>query len=100
MNRPRPRKRGTRLPDDWQPSPDRIAWCKSECPQVDGRTETEKFCNYWHAKAGQGATKLDWDLTWVNWILTARDRYGGKPTLTDRQGRADALDLAKIEATL
>ena len=68
---------GARLPGDWQPGPELIAWSKAECPQVDGRTETEKFRNHWHAKAGRDAAKLDWGLTWKNWILGARDRYGG-----------------------
>lgn len=70
-------KRGTRLPADWYPSPELIAWAKAEAPHVDGQRESEKFRNHWLAKAGQGATKLDWSATWRNWILNARDRYGG-----------------------
>jgi len=40
---------------------------------VDGRRETEKFRNYWRAKTGQSATKLDWEATWRNWMLKAAD---------------------------
>jgi len=40
-------------------------------PDLDLKTEHELFCNYWHAKSGQGATKVDWLLTWRNWIIKA-----------------------------
>jgi hypothetical protein len=31
--------------------------------------EIEKFRNYWTAKSGRDAVKLDWDATWRNWVL-------------------------------
>jgi hypothetical protein len=101
---PKP-KRGHRLPDDWQPTPELIAWAKTECPGIDDRTETEKFRNHWLSKTGRDATKHDWGLTWKNWLLRARDEYGGsraapngsraspKPSTTD-QRVADGLALA------
>jgi hypothetical protein len=69
-------KRGTRIPDDFAVTDDMVAWCRQECPGVDGRRETQKFVNYWMAKSGSGATKLDWPATWKNWMLTAADRIG------------------------
>lgn len=60
--------RGTRLPDDWQPSLDLISWVRLKCPNIDGRTETENFCDWWHAKAGKDATKVNWDLTYKGWM--------------------------------
>lgn len=74
-----PRKRGTRLPDDWQPTADLVSWFRHRCPLVDGRTETEKFRNYWHAATGQKATKLDWPKTWRNWMLTEQQRAERRP---------------------
>ena len=75
-----PPNRGTRLPDDWQPSPALVAYVRSECPTVDGRAETENFRDYWHAKSGKDATKRDWDATFRRWMRTARDRQNnGRP---------------------
>jgi hypothetical protein len=66
--------RGTRIPDDFAVTPEMVAWAQREAPHVDGRRETEKFVNYWRAKAGRDATKLDWVRTWRNWMLTAEER--------------------------
>lgn len=68
------RTRGTRIPDDFTVTPEMVAWCRSECPDVNGQRETQKFFNYWQAKTGAGATKLDWNATWRNWMLNAADR--------------------------
>jgi hypothetical protein len=72
------RRRGTRLPADWQPSPVEINFALGRgMPLVRVNTEVEKFRNYWAAKVGSGATKRDWPATWRNWILNAMERgYG------------------------
>lgn len=70
------RRRATRIPDDFTADAAMVAWARERVPQVDGRTETEKFVNYWRAKSGRDATKLDWVLTWKNWMLTAAERTG------------------------
>jgi hypothetical protein len=67
-------------------------------PSVNGRHETEKFVNYWRAKSGRDATKLDWPATWRNWMLKAAERVPGnvvalRPSTTDRAVTA-GLDLA------
>ena len=65
-------KRGTRLPEDWQLPK---AW--GEEAVAEGwsaetvRLEARTFRNYWAAKAGKDATKLDWRATWDNWLLKA-----------------------------
>lgn len=71
---PRVRARGTRLPADFAVSPAMVAWFNDRVPGLDGRSETEKFRNYWNAKAGKDATKLDWVATWRNWMLSAYER--------------------------
>ncbi len=68
--------RGTRIPDDFQVTPEMVAWARERTPNVDGRRETEKFVNYWQAKSSN-ATKVNWVLTWRNWMLTAAERTGG-----------------------
>lgn len=88
-----PRKRGTRIPDDFTVSPEMREWFTANCPNVDGRLETEKFINYWQAKSGRDATKIDWPATWRNWMLNAQERAprAGKPTTTDRTAKVQAL---------
>ena len=76
-------KRATRIPPDFTVTPEMVAWKAKSAPKVDGRRETEKFINYWSAKSGSDATKLDWVATWRNWILRAAERPSpdGKGTL-------------------
>lgn len=75
---PRPRKRGTRLPEGWEPPEDVVRQMRDECPTVNLRAEHLKFSDYWHDKTGNAATKLDWVGTWRNWIRTAAER-GSSP---------------------
>ena len=86
----RDRKLGTRLPDDFQVTPAMVTWFRENCPNVDGKWETEKFCDYWRAKAGKDGRKLDWVLTWKNWMRTAQDRAGprvrGTPSVPESTG--------------
>lgn len=68
---PKP-SRGTRLPDDFSITPEMSDYAKLKRPEIDHILETEKFCNYWLAKSGKDATKIDWQRTWKNWILNAK----------------------------
>lgn len=72
-----PRRNGTRLPDDWKPSPELIAEVRAERGDVDLRTETAKFRDHFHAKTGKDATKLNWDATYRNWIRNSRTGGNG-----------------------
>lgn len=71
---PRDRKQGTRLPDDFYPSPEMTAWFRKNCPHVDGKREHAQFCDYWRAKPGKDGRKVDWAATWRNWMRTAEAR--------------------------
>ena len=62
-------RRATRLPPDWEPNDELLAFARKERPGLNLRTTVMSFMNYWHAKAGQDATKLDWDRTFKNWVL-------------------------------
>lgn len=76
------RKRATRIPDDFAITSEMVAWAREHVPGlIDaglGNRETDKFVNYWHAKSGKDATKIDWPATWRNWMLTAAERAGPK----------------------
>lgn len=69
---------GSRLPADWQPSETEIRWAVDARPDLETKTEVEKFRDYWHAKTGQGATKRDWAATWRNWIRNANGPPRGR----------------------
>lgn len=81
-------KRGTRLPDGWEPPDDVIRAMHEQFPDLNLRHEHDKFCDHWRAKAGKDGVKLDWVATWRNWIRTAAERHGAvgtpRPSTTDR----------------
>lgn len=66
-------RRGTRLPDGWEPSEALLAWVREKCPGLR-RSENEKFVDYWRAQPGQRGVKIDWDATWRNWMRSAFER--------------------------
>lgn len=66
-----PSKRGTRLPQGWEPPDDVKREMHAQFPHVDLRTQHEVFSDYWHGKAGKDAVKVDWVATWRNWIRRA-----------------------------
>jgi hypothetical protein len=59
------RAKGTRLPVDWRP--DEVAKQYALSLGVPLEAETEKFRDYWHARAGPGGLKADWAATWRMW---------------------------------
>jgi len=67
-------RRGSRIPDHFVVTAEMVAWAVKETPNVDGRSETAKFIDYWKAKSGKDAVKADWTATWRNWMRNARDR--------------------------
>lgn len=67
-------KRGSRIPDVFDVTPTMSQWAKTNTPTVDIRRATEKFVNYWTAKSGAQAVKLDWAATWRNWMLNESER--------------------------
>ena len=71
---------GSRLPEDWNPTADMLAWARTERADIDPVTETENFRDHWLAKTGKDATKLDWNRTWRKWIRNAYARPKTKLT--------------------
>lgn len=75
--RPKRTDRGTRIPDEWAPPPRSRERALTRYPGRDREwwlTETEKFVNHFRAAAGAKGRKVDWGLTWENWIHTAVER--------------------------
>lgn len=65
-------KKGCRLPEDWQPSEDNRTYAAALGLDVD-KTATN-FREYWLAKAGESARKVNWSLTWQTWCRNAAER--------------------------
>ena len=73
------KKAGSRIPDPFMLTAEMRAYAADRRPDVDVELETEKFVNFWRAKTGRDATKLDWAATWRNWILNAKGPPAGHP---------------------
>lgn len=70
-------KRGTRLLQDWIPDQNQTneaAGMGLTMQEIDN--EAAKFRDYWIAKSGQSATKVDWSATWRNWCRNVIERRG------------------------
>ncbi|MGW1680525.1 hypothetical protein [Saccharopolyspora sp. NPDC002376] len=88
-----PRKRATRIPEDFTVTAEMVTWARENCPNVDGRRETEMFVNHWTAKSGKDATKHDWERTWRNWLLRSqKDAERRAPARTGQTTKADRID--------
>ena len=61
---------GDTLPQDW------FLWTRNELGWNEGRCDTvfQNFRDYWLAKAGKEAIKLDWAATWRKWCRTEADK--------------------------
>lgn len=71
---PQKRRRGTRLPEDFTVDDDMKSWAREHTPHINGHIETANFIDYWRAKSGKDATKLDWVATWRTWMRNAEQR--------------------------
>ena len=57
------------MPADFQPN--LVFAVELGFDRSQAMTEFDKFRDYWNAKAGKDATKLDWPATWRNWLRNA-----------------------------
>lgn len=93
--------RGSRLPADWSPGHDDQAFAVGLGLSVDA--VAAQFRDYWHAKAGKDAVKLDWSATWRGWCRREADHRGGKRVVTAKRDRfdvaADAYGLPDTHPT-
>jgi|ERR1700679_730383 len=62
------RARATRLPADWHPGEEEIAFCRTERPDLRLADVVSKFRDHWTAQPGQRGVKADWPATWRNWV--------------------------------
>lgn len=63
--------RASRIPKDFQPSPEMLEWAAEKHPGVDVAKATLNFKDYWETKPSNN-TKLDWVRTWQTWIRNTK----------------------------
>lgn len=69
------KNRGSRLSDDWWITDDLVTFGVTEGLNIKQiEREADKFKDYWQAKSGVSATKVDWNKTFKNWIRSHVDR--------------------------
>lgn len=71
-----PRRKPTRVPEDFTPTPTMIDWARRECPTV-GRRDHDKFMDYFRAAPDRIGMKKDWEATWRNWMRKTHDEGTG-----------------------
>ena len=67
--------KGSRLKPDWELPDDWRQWARMNFAHASDAMvtdEAEKFRDYWIAKTGNAATKLDWQATWRNWCRNSK----------------------------
>lgn len=75
----------TRLPDDWQPSLDDLAYGRKVGMISEQITaQIEEFRDYWHARAGPDALKVSWAATWRRWCREFLKRNAGNGNANSR----------------
>lgn len=90
--------RASRLPDDFELTPERRRVAEAE--HLDPERVFAKFCDYWRAESGARARKLDWDATWRNWCRTESDRMsGGPPRRSNYTSKRDEV-MARLRAAV
>jgi hypothetical protein len=69
-------KKGTRLPENWEPTEDSVQWARDECKLDNDQIKeiTAEFRDYFCAAPGQRGVKLDWDRTWKNSVRRFLER--------------------------
>lgn len=64
--------KGTRLPDDWEPTEEMIQFASDL--NLGAFAIAESFRDYWIAVPGAKGVKLDWAATWRNWCRSEAKR--------------------------
>ena len=94
----------TRLAPDWTLPESWALWAMTERSDLDASKVAAKFKDFWCAKAGKAALKLDWQATWRNWV---RDEHpaaaikAGRPveTFKERDARLARDKYAEMTGT-
>lgn len=84
-----PKKRASRLPEDWVLPGDYGEWAQEQgLSDAEIKLESERFKDYWIAASGKTASKLDWLATWRNWIRNSKKGVYNANGHSDNRGHA------------
>ena len=81
----------SRLPADWTPSDAEIDYCKTQRPDLIVEKVVENFSDYWHAKGGAAARKVDWSATWRSWVRNEKSVSHQAARLTRHDQQMDTM---------
>jgi hypothetical protein len=99
----KPSDRGTRWPQGAAVPPGWIYMGyklrnAAKLPRINLYLEAEKFADFWSAKTGKGAKKLDWQACWRNWC---RNAYGAQPEAEPEPiVPNDGISVLRVQAAL
>lgn len=66
------------IPEDWQPTPEDLAWATEKAPLVDVPITTEHFVGYWLER---GDKRPGWSRSWRAWLSKEQERQAARPQL-------------------
>ena len=90
--KPKPKSRtGTKLPEDWQPSPDDIAYARNRgFDEASIQDAVANFVDHFTNGNGRNKTRANWSLSWKRWVREqpayAKTAVAGNATHGNRQG--------------
>ena len=88
------KKKGCRIPDNFEPD---ITWAvKQGLTVYTAGIEAAQFRDFWKAKAGANAVKLNWNATWRNWVRNALKRTAASNPSHQKPNMVSAID-ARLE---
>jgi len=87
--------RGTRIPEDFAVTAEMVAWAREHTPDVDGRTTTAEFIDFWRGRPGRDGYKLDWPATWRNAMRREQKRINER-----RPARASPNGMSPTDANI
>jgi hypothetical protein len=95
--------RATRIPDNFEPTEEMRRWFFAEnfhTAITNPRQEHESFCDYWRAKAGGDARKVDWPAAWRNWMRRAASHASRNGFSVTAGPKVQSTTDLKVQSTL
>lgn len=95
---PKTAKKGCRIPEDFRPD---LEWSQAQgLSNSELKFEFEQFKDFWKAKSGEKASKLDWQATWRSWIRNSQKRKADRQPKKKMTEASVWSDLARERGML